>query len=176
MIDSPSADAAFVDVAVKPPKVFAASGRIGRVRYLAYSFAGMVVVMLAVIVLGGGLGAAGATQQVSGGLLQLVVGVLVLALTLILARRRLNDMGHAGWWGVLLLVPLVNFAVTLWLVCARGEVGPNRYGLPPAPNSRGAIVLACLGPALFIGVTLYSGRDAYRSYVDQPRSSNSQTF
>jgi len=174
--DFHSAEASVADAAFRPPTVLAVAGRIGRVRYLAYSFAGMLVVMLAAAVLGGALGAAGATEQIGGALLQVVVGALVLALTLIVARRRLNDMGRTGWWGLFLLVPILNIVATVWLVFGKGDAGPNQYGLPPGPNSRGAIVLACVGPVVFIGAILVSGRDAYRSYGDKARPSNSQTF
>jgi len=176
VIDSQPADAPVVGAAFSQPKPFAVSGRIGRVRYLAYSFIGMLLVMLAAAILGGVLGASGASEGVSGALVQIVVGSLVLALTLILARRRLNDMGRTGWWGLMLLVPLLNFIATVWLVFGKGDDGANAYGPPPAPNSRGAIVLACFGPALFIGVVLYSGVDAYRSFVDKAESANSRTF
>ena len=176
MIDSQPAGAPVSDIAVGQPRPFAASGRIGRVRYLAYSFVGMFIVMLAAAILGGVLGATGASDQVSGAVVQIVLGSLVLVLTLILARRRLNDMGKAGWWGVLLLVPLLNLLATAWLVFGKGDAGPNAYGPPPAPNSRGTIVLACLGPALFVGVMLYSGMQAYRGYVDKAHSANSRTF
>lgn len=176
MIDSQPADTPVVGAAFSQPKPFAASGRIGRVRYLAYSFIGMLLVMLAAAILGGVLGATGASEQVSGAMVQIVVGSLVLALTLILARRRLNDMGKTGWWGLLLLVPLLNVIATIWLVFGKGDEGVNAYGSPPGPNSRGAIVLACLGPALFVGAMLYSGVDAYRAYADRAPPSRGQTF
>lgn len=176
MIDSQSAETPVAGAAFSQPKPFAASGRIGRVRYLAYSFIGMLLVMLAAAALGGVLGATGSSPQVSGATAQLFVGALVLALTLILARRRLNDMGRTGWWGLMLLVPLLNLIATLWLVFGKGDDGVNAYGPPPAPNSRGTIVLACLGPALFVGAMLYSGVDAYRNYVDRAPPSRGQTF
>ncbi|GGZ02723.1 DUF805 domain-containing protein [Pseudoduganella plicata] len=176
MIDSQPAETPVVGAAFSQPRPFAASGRIGRVRYLAYGFVGMFLVMLAAAMLGGVVGTTGASEQVSGAMVQIVVGSLVLALTLILARRRLNDMGRTGWWGLLLLVPLLNFIATAWLVFGKGDDGANAYGPPPAPNSRGAIVLACIGPVLFVGVMLYSGVDAYRTYVDRATPSRSQTF
>lgn len=176
MIDSQPAETPVAGAAFIQPKPFAVSGRIGRVRYLAYSFIGMLLVMLAAVILGGVLGATGSSEQVSGATAQMVVGGLVLALTLILARRRLNDMGRTGWWGLLLLVPLLNLIATIWLVFGKGDDGANRYGLPPAPNSRSVIVLACFGPALFVGVVLYSGVDAYRTFSDKARSANSRTF
>lgn len=176
MIDSQPVETPVVGASSSQPRPFAASGRIGRVRYLAYSFVGMLLVMLAAAIFGAALGAAGVSQRVGGAAAQVVVGALVLALTLILARRRLNDMGRSGWWGLMLLVPLLNFIATVWLVFGRGDDGVNAYGPPPAPNSRGAVVLACLGPALFVGAMLYSGVDAYRAYVDRAPPSRSQTF
>lgn len=172
MTDFPAAE----EAAVQSPQPFALQGRIGRVRYLAYSFGAMIVLLLAAIVLGAALGAIGAGPAVAAGLMQVLVGTLMAAANLIIARRRLHDMGKAGWWGVLLLVPLLNIAVTLWLALGKGDAGANAFGAPPAPNSRGAIALACIGPGLFVTMVLYSAVDAYKSMGERTRAANSRVF
>lgn len=48
-----------------------------------------------------------------------------------LAIRRLHDLDHCGFWALLLFIPLVNFIVSLYLLLARGTVGPNPYGEDP---------------------------------------------
>ncbi|WP_170289128.1 DUF805 domain-containing protein [Massilia sp. YMA4] len=172
MTDFPAAPAG----AVQQPQPFALHGRIGRVRYLAYSFGAMIALLLVAIVLGALLGAIGAGPAVAAGLMQLLVGTLMAAANLVIARRRLHDLGKAGWWGVLLLVPLLNIAVTLWLAIGKGDEGENAYGAPPAPNSRGAIALACVGPGLFLAMVLYSAVDAYKTIGERTRAANSRVF
>ncbi|WP_181259220.1 DUF805 domain-containing protein [Pseudoduganella armeniaca] len=172
MTDFPAADAA----AVQLPQPFALHGRIGRVRYLAYSFGAMLALLLVAIVLGALLGAMGAGPAVAAGMMQVLVGTLMVAANLIIARRRLHDMGKPGWWGVLLLVPLLNIVVTLWLALGKGDAGPNAFGAPPSPNSRGAIALACIGPGLFVVTVLYSAVDAYKTFGERTRAANSRVF
>ncbi|WEF32700.1 DUF805 domain-containing protein [Pseudoduganella chitinolytica] len=172
MTDFPAAPAGAVQV----PRPFDLHGRIGRVRYLAYSFGAMIVLLLAAIVLGALLGAIGAGPAVAAGLMQVLVGTLMAAANLVIARRRLHDMGKSGWWGVLLLVPLLNIVVTLWLALGKGDEGPNAFGPPPSPNSRAVIALACIGPALFVGMVVYSAVDAYKTFGERTRSANSRVF
>lgn len=172
MTDFPAAAAP----AVQLPQPFALHGRIGRVRYLAYSFGAMIALLLAAILVGALLGAMGAGPAVAAGLMQVLVGTLMAAANLVIARRRLHDMGKSGWWGVLLLVPLLNIVVTLWLALGKGDEGPNAFGAPPSPNSRGAIALACIGPGLFVLMVLFSAVDAYKTIGERTRAANSRVF
>lgn len=172
MTDFPAEPAPVAAVA----QPFAVHGRIGRVRYLAYSFGAMIVLLLIAIVLGALLGALGAGPAVAAGLMQVLVGTLMAAANLVIARRRLHDMGKSGWWGVLLLVPLLNIVVTLWLALGKGDEGANAFGPPPAPNSRGAIALACIGPGVFVAMVLYSAVDAYKTFGERARAANSRVF
>ena len=48
-----------------------------------------------------------------------------------LAIRRFHDLDRCGFWALLLFIPLVNFIVSLYLLFARGTVGPNSYGEDP---------------------------------------------
>ena len=49
--------------------------------------------------------------------------------------KRLHDLGLSGWYGLVGLVPLVNFVFTLYLFFAKGHAGVNRYGPPPIDQS-----------------------------------------
>ncbi len=63
----------------------------------------------------------------------LLSGVLALALflpSLGVAVRRLHDTDRSGWWLLMVLVPLLNIVVLVFL-CLEGTRGPNRFGGDP---------------------------------------------
>ena len=45
--------------------------------------------------------------------------------------RRLHDVGRSGWWGLLVLVPIIGWIVLFYWSVRRGDVGPNAYGPDP---------------------------------------------
>ncbi len=47
-----------------------------------------------------------------------------------LTMRRLHDTDKSGWWIFLLVVPIVNIALIVWLATT-GDPAANRFGLPP---------------------------------------------
>lgn len=127
------------------PKLLQLNGRIGRARYLAYGLLlnlVLVACLLIVALLGGGVG--------DGSFTELVYGIVALAMALVLGRRRFHDLGRSGWFALLLVVPVVNLFVSLWLIFARGDAGANRFGPAAAPNTRGVLVLAWLVPLLAV--------------------------
>jgi uncharacterized membrane protein YhaH (DUF805 family) len=136
------------------PKLLQVSGRIGRMRYLAYSAAIgllMIPVILAVFIMDVSSIAKG---SVPGALIALlvVVGIAVLACSIILMRRRLNDMGRTGWFMLLFLVPLANLVFYLWILGASGDEGSNQYGPAPGPNT---LLINIVG-GFMLAVTLVS--------------------
>ena len=50
---------------------------------------------------------------------------------LLLVIRRLHDIGRSGWWWLLVFIPFVNFIMGIYLMCKKGETGPNRFGPDP---------------------------------------------
>jgi len=154
------------------PKFFAVSGRIGRVRYLAYSaalsliltpvfFIFAIVMGVSALAAGRGIEAIGATFIF--GLLALTV--VTLAAAVIIGRRRLNDLGKSGWYLLLSLVPIVGFLFALYLIFAPGESEGNDYGPPPGPNTIGVIILASLMPIMFAaGMVLAISMPGYADY------------
>ncbi|NHZ78685.1 DUF805 domain-containing protein [Massilia sp. CCM 8695] len=128
------------------PRMFAMNGRIGRVRYLVYSTflwtAVLLLITAMVVVLV-------RTFSPMMGLFGLVILLPALAATFILTRRRLHDMELSGWFGLLHLVPLVNLFFNLWMFFGPGAEGANKYGLPPAPNTRVMVIAAWVLPIAF---------------------------
>jgi len=127
------------------PALFQLRGRIGRVRYLAYGFAFGMLTLLATMLLVTVAGDAAATWLSTAA---------SAALSVIVGGRRLHDLGRSRWIALGLLVPIVNFAVGLWLLFAPGNPGTNRFGPAPGPNSRGVIALAWAVPVVFVAGVL----------------------
>ncbi len=92
------------------PEIFALRGRLGRVRYLAYSFVINIVILLLGSVIIGVVVAIirphnPRVLSTLGSFLYVPILAPILAFTIILAKRRLNDLGQSGWLSLLLIVP-----------------------------------------------------------------------
>ncbi len=59
-----------------------------------------------------------------------IILVLYFYLLVVITVRRLHDLNRSGWLMLLLLLPLVNVLMGLYLLLAAGTQGSNKYGLP----------------------------------------------
>jgi len=147
-------------------KLWSAQGRIGRLRYLAYSAAAGLVyglfVVLATAILGKTVGPA-----VS------ILGYLPLLVFIFLAAiKRSHDMNWTGWSVLLTIIPFVGL---IWVFKA-GTVSTNDYGDPPPPNTRAVKILAFIFPLIaIIGILAAIALPAYKQYVDRARAAQHQT-
>lgn len=159
------------------PRFLAINGRIGRLRYLLYSFVSTWVLMMVIGILAAillpmlGRGGGNAGLVMMG-----VIYIPVLALTFIMAKRRLNDLDRSGWYGLLFLVPILNLLLGLYLMFGRGSEGSNRYGPKPAKNP-GAILFVVLAViAVFvIGILAAIAIPQYKLYSDRAKARAAQT-
>jgi len=152
------------------PALLSLDGRIGRLTYLVYGTAFnllLFVVAVACMALAGG----------GAGILQYAAAAAALVLNLVLATRRLHDIGRPGWAAFGLLVPVVNLGVVLWLSCARGERGPNRFGPPPAPHGRRLVLLAWALPlAAALCIVLAVALAPHKSNAERARDEMEQAI
>ena len=119
------------DTHTQPIKLWSAQGRMGRLRWLAWSVIGSLAIMPVAFV-GGLLGAASGSEAV----LYLVLGVAYIAYAVfyaLLTIQRCHDLDWSGWVSLIVLIPLV----ALVFLFMRGSPGSNRFGAPPPPNPRG---------------------------------------
>ncbi|WP_017902856.1 DUF805 domain-containing protein [Pseudomonas asplenii] len=123
-----------------PLKVFSLNGRIGRLRYLAWSMTAALATLALIAVLVGVLKGA---EVVSGLAIILAVAFYIL-LTIQMAVQRLHDIGWSGWLWLLSLVPFVGYVFPFVLMFYPGDASANRYGAPPPPNSKAVKVLSIL--------------------------------
>ncbi len=134
------------------PSIFSFNGRIGRLRYLAYGVGTSFLLMLVMIPL------LGASAFMGGEVGTSVVGMIGIAVfyiapivvSVMFAKRRLNDLNRSGWWSLLLFVPIVNLAPIIYLLFFPGTEGGNDFGPAPQANSTGVLILGWMLPALFI--------------------------
>lgn len=64
-------------------------------------------------------------------LLPLLLMVVFSVGTFMLIIRRWHDLGKSGWLSLLMLIPLLNFLVLIFLWVKKGTDGPNAYGDDP---------------------------------------------
>ncbi|MGR6740376.1 DUF805 domain-containing protein [Pseudomonas chlororaphis] len=123
-------------------KFYTVDGRIGRLRYLAWT---LVLILLTTLV-GGFLTAAlvGNGLQVTGMIFLGVVALAFAYLNITISVQRLHDLGWSGWLWLLNLLPFVYAVFPLLLAVLPGNTGANRYGAPPPPNNGAVKGLAAL--------------------------------
>ncbi len=164
---SPTAAVADLDQPYGEARIFSFTGRLGRVRFIAYSAAVWLVIGLAqALFLATGLVTPGTDSVFT-----VVPGLLVLIGGFVLIVRRCHDCDDAGWWSLLILVPFVNIIFGLFLLFMTGTRGDNRYGPQTPPNGAGVIALAWILPVFFvIGILAAISIPAYQKYVQRAQA------
>ena len=142
-------------------KVFSASGRIGRVRYIAYGMGLYFLIAILGLLLSMAIGVAG----------QIIAGLATLVIIFMLTIQRCHDFNTTGWLSILVLVPLVN--LIFWFI--PGTDGENNYGARTPPNGVGVIVAACIVPIMVvIGIVAAVALPAYQHYVQKAKQMQQQ--
>lgn len=110
-----------------------ASGRFGRLSYLAWLFITTLIFFAIIAALVAFLGLGSDPQQLKQlPTIPLVIfGVLYLLFiyfSIVFMIRRLHDRDHSGWLALLMLVPFVNVIFAFYVLLAPGTDGPNKFG------------------------------------------------
>lgn len=161
----PVADVADLAPAAERGKLhlFAATGRIGRLRCLVYLATAVLLQGLVGLVLVAG-DVVGTLAGSAISLLFLGAYIWFLAITGI---KRCHDMDISGWWIVTILVPVIVLIWVFW----PGDRDANRFGPPPPPNTRGLQLLGVLLLVVFLGRIIAAVTiPAYQQYVDKARA------
>ncbi|HEY2189005.1 MAG TPA: DUF805 domain-containing protein [Caldimonas sp.] len=146
------------------------TGRIGRLRFLAYGLAIYVLFVIGSVLywLGAPLPGHDSVVVAAVGILGFLV-YAVAEITLVI--QRCHDMDLSGWWSVAALIPLVGL---VW-VSKGGTRGINRWGAPPPPNGVAVRIFGLLLPIVVIaGIVAAIALPAYqqhsaRANAGQPR-------
>ncbi|XHS77905.1 DUF805 domain-containing protein [Burkholderiaceae bacterium UC74_6] len=131
--------------------MFSSEGRIGRLRFLAYSTGSAFLAKLLAAFLGP---------------VSIIIAIVYLWFAVITGIKRCHDTGASGWWSILTIIPLVSF---IWAFIP-GDKGENRFGPPPPPNTLGVRILGLILPAVFIiGIVAAIAIPQYKAYTDKAR-------
>jgi uncharacterized membrane protein YhaH (DUF805 family) len=156
------------DGATQPLQVLDYKGRIGRLRYLAWTFAGYFVVMVL-----GMFGGVLSAMVGSPDLLNALVGIVSILFFIPFAFwtiQRSHDMGWNGWTWLLTLIPLV---ILVWWFNG-GTKGRNRYGAPPPPNTIGVHLLSWIVPIVLIVLVVAVAVPTYQKFAERAKAMQKQ--
>ncbi len=139
-------------------KIFSVAGRLGRMRYIAYSIGYSMLIAIAFGGAGGLLSAAAPHARTP---LVLLGNLLSMAFIIMLTIQRAHDFNTTGWLAILAIIPLVNFL--FWFI--PGSPGENRFGHRTPPNGTGVVVAALIVPFVAVaGIIAAIAIPAYQQY------------
>ncbi len=152
-----------------------AAGRFGRLSYLGWNGLLFVAVIffgiLAAIALPGFSPEAGQNMPF---LALLIIGILYIGImyfSFVFTIRRLHDRNHSGWLSLLILVPIANFIMMLYLSMAKGDADENQFG-PPRQTQTWEKILGWIYILICpIGILLAIAIPAYSDYVQRAHQS-----
>lgn len=149
-------------------KLLKASGRIGRVRYLAHAML-LGLIGYAIMLPGVGLIATGNTAlAIVGGLIAVGGYIFIFYASIVCGIQRLHDLNQSGWLILLMFIPIANIVLIIFMLFVRGTQGVNKWGNPPPPNKTWNIVLACIFPVFtVVGILAAIALPAYQSYTER---------
>ena len=155
-------------------KFFSPGSRLNRLRYWAHA---MLATIPFYIVLGIGAFLAIQVSVVFWGIAVLAY-IAILVFGFILIIQRLHDLDKSGWLSLIILVPLANLFLLVFLIFFKGTEGRNKYGLPTPPNKTWHWILALGFPVFFIiiGILAALAMPAYQSYILGAQQEQIQEF
>jgi len=163
--------------ALYQPKIFSFNGRIGRMRYLAYGIGTNMLLAVVILPLFGASTAMGGVPTASM-LGMVAIGVfylITIVVSVMFAKRRLNDLNRSGLWFLLFTIPVVNLLLVIYLIFFPGTDGANRFGPAPVANSIGVLILGWMLPVVFVlGIVAAVAIPQYQDYVTRAQSMQTQ--
>ena len=103
----------------------------GRSRRLEYGMFLVVVFLISIILVFIDMQTGMFAPDSGLGLLSSLFSLAVMVPGIAVGVRRLHDINASGWWYLLILIPLVNVVLVLFLLFKQGMAGANRFGPDP---------------------------------------------
>lgn len=169
---APNTNITDVQTETYQPKIFTTKGRIGRLRYLAYSMAS-ILILIPFVVFAGLAAALNNNTGLENPIMLVTIGVgyiFVIVYMVILMKRRFNDMGKSGWFCLLMLVPIVSAIVAIWLMFGKGDVSSNQFGPAPHKNSIAVKFFGLVLPILLLIIMAATAIPAYNDYIERSQA------
>ena len=147
----------------QPVKLFAVSGRIGRVRYIVYSMLVSLVLVVPAMALV-------ALSPAAGMAALMLAYVACFVMSMMLTIQRCHDFDMTGWFSLLVFVPFAN--LMFWFI--PGTDGANRFGAKTPPNSTGVLIAIWMMPVVFVGMMAAIAVPAYHQYQQRAAAAQSR--
>ena len=151
-------------------KLLSFKGRVGRLRFLAYSTAAYLVLAL----MSGIVAGVAAAMKMPGlvAILPLLFLVPYFTVFALLTIQRSHDMDWSGWMSLLALIPIVGL---IWIFKG-GSASENRFGAPPPPNTVWVKIGASIFPLIFVvGVLAAVALPAYQQYTVRAKAAQANS-
>ena len=109
-------------------KFFRYDNRLNRKRYILRGLALLGLYLVTALLLGT-LGML--INETFGTLLISLIGLAFMVPSVMLLIRRLHDLDRPGWWAIGNFIPILNIALSIYVLFIPGTPGPNQYGPDP---------------------------------------------
>lgn len=172
-----------VDIQTHPSNL-SANGRFGRLAYLGWNMLmGVVIIGIAILL---AILIPSFAQQITDPSPMLIIAMVIIGLvfysaliyySFIFTIRRLHDRNQSGWLSLLMLVPLVNFILFIYLSCAKGDAAANNYGAPHLTKTWEKVlgwIYITLFPIAMLGIVAAIAIPAYQDYVQRAKQAQIQ--
>jgi uncharacterized membrane protein YhaH (DUF805 family) len=152
------------------PKIFSLEGRIGRIRYIGYTWLALFIVSFIYGIVAALLFPRTGASSASFGVSMSFYGIWAVV-GIIMARRRLHDLDQSGKLAFICQIPIIKVFFGLYLLFAPGTDGSNNYG--PKPNKSSLVWLVVLLIPL-IGILAAVAIPAYQQYLNKAKAERLQ--
>lgn len=152
-------------------------GRFGRLSYAAWTFLSSIIffIIFFVLALSTGLFTESSSQEPNFSIFFIIVlGIIYIGfiyLSFVFTIRRLHDRNQSGWLSLLMLVPIANLFLMIYLFCAKGTEGENNFGLARITSDwekvLGWIYIIIIPLAFIFGILAAIAIPAYQNYVQR---------
>lgn len=134
---SPLATIAEEDGEVGELNIWGVNGRIGRMRYVAWTMVFSLALLPVMLI----CALAFKLSTALGGLLGVVALIGAMVVGIQISVKRLHDIGWSGWLLLIALVPIAGSIFQIITFVMPGTKGSNLYGPPPPENSLAVKIL-----------------------------------
>ncbi|MCH7295139.1 MULTISPECIES: DUF805 domain-containing protein [Acinetobacter] len=152
-------------------------GRFGRLSYAAWTFLSSIVAVVIIFVLafGAALVTGGSLEQgqdypILAIVLFIILYIALVYFSFVFTIRRLHDRNQTGWLSLLAIVPFVNFIFIIYLFCAKGTTGENKFGAERETSGWEKVlgwIYIVIIPLAIIFALVGSAVPAYQEYVQR---------
>ena len=145
--------------------IWSPKGRLGRVRYIAYSVGFGTLFNIA------GAALAALSGEPFASVFIGVAFIAVICIHTLLSVQRAHDFNTTGWLAMLAIIPVLN--LIFWFI--PGTQSENRFGKQTPPNSIGVVIAGWIVPiVMIIGILAAIAIPAYLDFVERAQSSQSE--